>query len=61
MAADDAPVTPTDIASAINDLFARHSRIRFGSASAQVRSDHRNEMVHPTPNGLVRNRDAAFR
>src|SRR5260370_40648231 len=37
------------------------SRVRFRAALSQVGRDHRTEMVHPTPNGLVRHRHSAFR
>jgi hypothetical protein len=33
----------------------------LGPAFAQVRRDHRPEMIHPAPNGLVGNHDAPFR
>ena len=33
----------------------------FGSAFAQVRCDHRPEMVHPAPDGLIGDHDPAFR
>ena len=33
------------------------SRVGLGSAFAQVRRDHRPEMVHPAPNGLVGDHD----
>jgi hypothetical protein len=36
-------------------------RVGLGSAFAQARCDHRSAMVDPTPNGLVRDHDAAFR
>jgi hypothetical protein len=32
-----------------------------GAASAQIRRDHRPEMVHPTSDRLIRDRDTAFR
>jgi hypothetical protein len=35
-------------------------RMRFRSASTQVRCDHRPEVVYPAPNGLVGHRNAAF-
>src|ERR1700741_1574123 len=37
------------------------SRIGLGSAFTQVRCDHRPKMVHPAPNGLVGDHDAALR
>jgi hypothetical protein len=37
------------------------SRVRFRAALSQVGRDHGTEMVHPTPNGLVRHRHSAFR
>src|ERR1700726_1812063 len=37
------------------------SRMGFGSAFAQVRCDHRPEMVHPAPDGLIGDHDPAFR
>ena len=37
------------------------SRMGFGSAFAQVRCDHRPEMVHPAPDGLIAEHDPAFR
>jgi len=36
-------------------------RMGFGSAFAQVRCDHRPEMVHPAPDGLIGDHDPAFR
>jgi hypothetical protein len=33
----------------------------FGSAFAQVRCDHRPEMVQPAPDGLIGDHDPAFR
>jgi hypothetical protein len=36
-------------------------RVGFGSAFAQVRRDHRPEMVHPAPDGLIGDHDPAFR
>jgi hypothetical protein len=33
----------------------------LGAGLTQVRSDHRPEVVHPAPNGLIRDRDAALR
>jgi hypothetical protein len=32
----------------------------LGAALAQVRCDHRPEMIHPAPNGLVRNHNPAL-
>ena len=43
------------------DFVQMTSRMRFGSAFAQVRCDHRPEMVHPAPNRFVRDRDSALR
>src|SRR5271166_1838339 len=43
------------------DLVEMPSRMRFQTTLAQVGRDHRSEMVHPTPNRLVRHRDSAFR
>src|SRR5271157_1162473 len=43
------------------DLVEMASRMRFQTTLAQVGRDHRSEMVHPTPNRLVRHRDSAFR
>ncbi len=43
------------------DFVQMLSRMEFGSAFAQVRCDHRPEMVHPAPDGLVGDRDPAFR
>src|SRR3984893_12713501 len=37
------------------------SRMGFGSAFAQVRCDHRPEVVHPAPDGLIGDHDPAFR
>src|SRR5450432_939729 len=43
------------------DFIQMPGRVRSGAALAQIRRDHRPEMIHPTPNGLVGDRDAAFR
>jgi hypothetical protein len=43
------------------DFVQMPSRVGFGSAFAQVRCDHRPEMVHPAPDGLIGNQDPAFR
>src|SRR5271157_4904711 len=43
------------------DLVEMPSRMRFQTTLAQVGRNHRTEMVHPTPNRLVRHRDSAFR
>src|SRR5229473_138353 len=42
------------------DLIQMPARVRFRSASTQVRCDHRPEVVYPVPNGLVGHRNAAF-
>jgi Hsp20/alpha crystallin family len=36
-------------------------RMGIGSTFAQVRCDHRSEMIHPAPDGLIGDRDPAFR
>src|ERR1700722_4709967 len=36
-------------------------RMRFRTALAQMRGDHRPEVVHPAAHGLVRDRDPALR
>jgi hypothetical protein len=36
-------------------------RMGFGSMFAQVRCDHRSEMIDPAPDGLIGDRDPAFR
>src|SRR5271165_1225237 len=36
-------------------------RMRLRATLSQVGRDHRSEMVHPTPNRLIRHRHAAFR
>src|SRR5271166_2832030 len=36
-------------------------RMRLEATLSQLSRDHRSEMVHPTPNGLVRHRHSAFR
>ena len=43
------------------DFVQRPSRVGFEAALAQVRSDHRPEMVHPASDRLVGERDPAFR
>ena len=43
------------------DLVQMPGGVGPGPTSAQDRCDPRSEMVHPAPNGLVGNRDAAFR
>ena len=43
------------------DFVQMPSRMGFGSAFAQVRCDHRPEMVHPAPDGLIGDHDPAFR
>ncbi len=43
------------------DLVEMPSRMRFQTTLAQVGRNHRSEMVHPTPNRLVRHRDSTFR
>ena len=43
------------------DFVQMPGRMGFGSSFAQVRSDHRSEMVHPAPNCFIRDCDAAFR
>src|ERR1700676_2338701 len=43
------------------NLVEAPSRVRFRAALSQVGRDHGTEMVHPTPNGLVRHRHSAFR
>jgi len=43
------------------DFVTTPSRIGFGSAFAQVRRDHRSEVVHPAPDSFVGHRDTAFR
>src|SRR6202162_6444542 len=35
--------------------------MRFQATLSQVGRDHRSEMIHPTPNGLVGHRHSAFR
>jgi hypothetical protein len=35
--------------------------VRSRSTLSQVGGDHRSEVVHPTPNGLIRDRDPALR
>src|SRR5271166_3559424 len=42
------------------DLVEMPSRMRFQAALSQVGRNHRSEMVHPTPNRLVRHRHSAF-
>src|SRR5208337_4243277 len=37
------------------------SRVRLQATLSQVGRDHRSEMVHPTPNCLIRNRHSALR
>jgi hypothetical protein len=37
------------------------SRMGFGPAFAQVRCDHRSEMVHPAPDRIIGDHDPAFR
>jgi hypothetical protein len=36
-------------------------RVGLGAALARVRCDHRSQMVHPAPNGLIGQPDPAFR
>ena len=43
------------------DFVKMPSRIGFGSAFAQVRRDHRSEVVHPAPDSFVGHHDTAFR
>src|SRR5208337_1612208 len=43
------------------DLVEMPSRMRLQTTLSQVGRDHRSEMVHPTPNGLVRHRHSALR
>src|SRR3977135_3435817 len=43
------------------DFVQMPSRMGFGPAFAQVRCDHRPEMVHPAPDGLIGDHDLAFR
>src|SRR5580692_11419760 len=43
------------------DLVEVPSRMRFQATLSQVGRDHRSEMIHPTPNGLVGHRHSAFR
>ena len=43
------------------DLVQMPSRVRSEAALSQVGSDHRSEMVHPTPDGLIRDRHSALR
>src|SRR5580704_16109670 len=43
------------------DFIKMPSRIGFGSAFAQVRRDHRSEVVHPAPDSFVGHHDTAFR
>ena len=43
------------------DFVQMPSRMGFGSAFAQVRCDHRPEIVQPAPDGLVGDHDPAFR
>src|SRR5271166_2681008 len=43
------------------DLVEMPSRMRLQATLSQVGRDHRSEMVHPTPNRLVRHRHSALR
>ena len=43
------------------DFVKMPSRIGFGSAFAQVRRDHRSEVVHPAPDSFVGHHDTTFR
>src|SRR5208337_4703306 len=43
------------------DLVQMPSRVRFRATLSQIGRDHRSELVHPTPNRLVRHRHSAFR
>src|SRR5271165_5496611 len=43
------------------DLVEMPSRVRLQATLSQVGRDHRSEMVHPTPNCLIRNRHSALR
>jgi hypothetical protein len=43
------------------DLIEMPDGVGLWSAFAQVRCDLRPKMVHPAPNGLVRDHDATFR
>jgi hypothetical protein len=42
------------------ELVKMPGRVGLGPAFAQVRRDHRPKMIHPAPNGLVGDHDAAF-
>ena len=43
------------------DFVEMPGRVGFGSAFAQVRRDHRPEMIHPAANGFIGDHDPAFR
>jgi hypothetical protein len=43
------------------DLVEVPSRMRLQVTLSQVGRDHRSEVIHPTPNGLVGHRHSAFR
>jgi hypothetical protein len=42
------------------NLVKMPSRVRLGAPPAQICRDHRPEMVHPTPNHFIRNRDSGL-
>ena len=55
--ASEVHLAPVDLQ---KDLVEMPGRVRLWSTLAQIRSDQWPEMIHPAPNGLVGNRNAAF-
>ena len=56
-----APLISATLAADRSRLVEMPSRMRLQATLSQVSCDHRSEMVHPTPNGLVRHRHSALR